>query len=88
MVIVYNYAKLLGLDNIVSDVPAGDLSGFADAASVSSWAVEAVQWAVAAGILTDNGSGILDPTGNAARVEIAVMIHNFMNFLTLSGING
>ena len=88
VVIVYNYAKLLGLDSIVSDVPAGDLSGFADAASVSSWAVEAVQWAVAAGILTDNGSGILDPTGNAARVEIAVMIHNFMNFLTLSGING
>ena len=88
VVIVYNYAKLLGLDNIVSDVPAGDLSGFADAASVSSWAVDAVQWAVAAGILTDNGSGILDPTGNAARVEIAVMIHNFMNFLTLSGING
>ena len=88
VVIVYNYAKLLGLDSIVSDVPAGDLSGFADAASVSSWAVDAVQWAVAAGILTDNGSGILDPTGNAARVEIAVMIHNFMNFLTLSGING
>ena len=88
VVIVYNYAKLLGLDNIVSDVPAGDLSGFADAASVSSWAVDAVQWAVAAGILTDNGSGILDPTGNAARVEIAVMIHNFMNFFTLSGING
>ncbi|HIX93632.1 MAG TPA: S-layer homology domain-containing protein [Firmicutes bacterium] len=88
VVIVYNYAKLLGLDSIVSDVPAGDLSGFADAASVSSWAVDAVQWAVTAGILTDNGSGLLDPTGNAARVEIAVMIHNFMNFLTLSGING
>ena len=46
---LYRYAQRKGL---VRAAAYADLSGFADAASVSAYAGEAMQWAVANGILT------------------------------------
>ena len=54
----------------------GSLSDFSDAASVSSYAVNAMQWAVANGIV--NGSnGKLNPQNNATRAEVAAILMRF-----------
>ena len=58
--------------------PAADgrLDGFADAASVSSYAEKAMQWAVANGIV--NGSdGKLNPQDNATRAEVVAILMRF-----------
>ena len=54
----------------------GSLSDFSDAASVSSYAVNAMQWAVASGIV--NGSnGKLNPQNNATRSQVAAILMRF-----------
>ena len=54
----------------------GSLSDFSDTASVSSYAVNAMQWAVANGIV--NGSnGKLNPQDNATRAEVAAILMRF-----------
>lgn len=54
----------------------GKLDSFSDAASVSSYAVNAMQWAVANGIV--NGSNDkLNPQNNATRAEVAAILMRF-----------
>ena len=54
----------------------GSLSDFSDAASVSSYAVNAMQWAVENGIV--NGSnGKLNPQDNATRAQVAAILMRF-----------
>ena len=57
----------------------GSLANFTDAASVSGYAQQAMQWATAAGIITGNGNtATLDPQGNATRAQAAAMIMRYM----------
>ena len=61
-----------------ADVPeaGGTLDAFADADTVSSYAVDAMRWAAANGIV--NGShGRLNPHGNATRAQVAAMLMRF-----------
>lgn len=61
-----------------ADVPeaGGTLDAFADADTVSSYAVDAMRWAAANGIV--NGShGRLNPQGNATRAQAAAMLMRF-----------
>ena len=54
----------------------GKLDSFSDAASVSTYATEAMQWAVAHGIV--NGSnGKLNPQNNATRAQVAAILMRF-----------
>lgn len=55
----------------------GDLSGFADAGNISSWAYENVAWAVGAGLISGKPGGLIDPMGTATRAEAATMFHRF-----------
>ncbi len=60
------------------DVPeaGGTLDAFADADTVSSYAVDAMRWAAANGIV--NGShGRLNPQGNATRAQVAAILMRF-----------
>ena len=58
-----------------------DLSTFPDGAQVSSWAKEAMQDAVALGLIngtkTPDGKVYLDPQGSAARQQVATILMNF-----------
>jgi len=54
--------------------PAGDLSGFTDRGSVSSWAVDAMSWAVGNGVINGMGNNILDPSGTATRAQLASIL--------------
>lgn len=54
----------------------GSLNSFSDAASVNSYAVNAMQWAVANGIV--NGlNGKLNPQNNATRAQVAAILMRF-----------
>ena len=58
-----------------------DLSTFPDGAQVSSWAKEAMQDAVALGLINGtkmpDGSVYLDPQGSAQRQQVATILMNF-----------
>ena len=58
-----------------------DLSTFPDGANVSSWAKEAMQDAVALGLINgtkaSDGVVYLDPQGSAARQQVATILMNF-----------
>ncbi len=50
---------------------------FADMAQVSGYALEAVAWARANGIISGKGNNRFDPKGYATRAEVATMLMNF-----------
>ena len=72
--ILFNYAKYKGYDTGAAD----DLSAFADTADVSDWALTAMRWAVASGLIQGNEQRELNPGGEASRAEIAAVITRFM----------
>ena len=71
-VMLFRYARAMGYD--VSKT--AELSAFADAGEVSDWAKEAMQWAVANGLLA-GADGKLMPQGNATRAEAAAVMQRF-----------
>ena len=55
-----------------------DLSSYQDCGSVSEYALEAMEWAVADGIISGKYDQTqLDPHGTATRAECAVMLERF-----------
>lgn len=73
--IMYRYAKYKNLD--LSG--AGSLGVFSDQDQISGYAREALAWAVGNGIINGrSGTGLVDPRGNASRVECAAIIQRFM----------
>ena len=71
--ILYRYAKQKGYD--VSKSAA--LTGFVDSDKVSSYAVDAMQWAAAEELLKGS-NGKLDPQGSATRAQVATILMRFM----------
>ena len=55
------------------------LSGYSDPNSVSSYARTAMNWAVAAGIISGKDKGRLAPKDTATRAELAQMLYRFMS---------
>ena len=75
--ILFRYAKTLGLDTEAK----ADFAGFEDGDKVSSWAADAMSWAVAEGIIAgskDGGKLYLDPQGDATRAQVALMLMRFL----------
>lgn len=70
---LYRYAQNKNYD--VSG--AKSLDGYTDAQSVSSYAVPALQWANAAGVVNGKSGSKLDPKGYATRAEVAAMLMRF-----------
>ena len=58
-----------------------ELLDFYDAGFVSSWALDAVRWAVSAGIIggsAENGRLLLLPDGSATRAQVAAMLMRYI----------
>lgn len=72
--ILYRYAKLKGYDTSKSN----KLDSFKDVDKVSSWAVEAMQWANAESLINGKSNSMLDPQGKATRAETAAILMRFM----------
>lgn len=77
-VMLNNYAKYKN-KNVNKTV---DLSKFEDSKRVSSYAIPAVQWAIASKIISGKQEGKkIDPQGSASRAEAAAMIQNYCNYI-------
>lgn len=74
-VFLYRYALAYGLTEYVTDT--SNLKNFSDAGSVSSFAEEALSWAVANGLITGRTATTLVPGGSAKRCEVATIIDRF-----------
>lgn len=71
--ILYRYAQYKGYDVSAK----ADLNKFTDADEISNYALEALQWANAEGLINGKGDGVLDPKGQAPRAEAAVILMRF-----------
>lgn len=74
-VMLLRYADLCGYDTSAR----ASLKDFADAAKVSDYAADAMQWAVANGILNGTDGKRLDPAGSATRAQCAAMLVRFQD---------
>ena len=70
--VLYRYAEYKGID--VS--ARADLSTFTDGTTVSPWAQDVVQWAVAEKLMSGNGNE-LQPKGTASRAQVATVLMNY-----------
>jgi hypothetical protein len=57
------------------------VSDFNDADQVSSWAADAMNWAVSIGLIDGTDDSTLDPSGNANRAQSATMIQRFVEHM-------
>ena len=57
---------------------ADQLDSYADGAGVSAWAREAMNWAVAQGLITGKSGGRLDPGGTASRAEVSAILMRYV----------
>ena len=73
---LYRYADYIGADTSART----SLDGFGDGAAVSSFAVEALEWAAAEGIVSGRATNppTIAPQDNASRADTAVMIQRFL----------
>ena len=75
-VFLMRYAEHLGLDTSAR----ADLSEFPDGSEASTWASQAMSWAVAEGLFSGR-DGRLDPTDGAIRAEASAVVMRFINGL-------
>lgn len=61
-----------------SPAASGSLAGYTDAGSVSGYAVDALRWAVSAGIIQGTSSATLSPQGTATRAQAAAMLQRYL----------
>jgi hypothetical protein len=72
--IMYNYWSYKG-----NDVSAEtDLSTYTDSAKISGWALNALQWANAEGLINGRTETTLVPQGTATRAESAAILHRLL----------
>ena len=73
--LLYRYAEYCG-----EDVSAmGSLMGFEDAKQISSFARDAMRWAVGEGIVNGRSETVLEPLGTATRAEIAKILYGWLS---------
>ena len=71
--ILYRYAQFKGYDVSAK----ADLSVYTDAASVGTYATDAMAWANGAGLITGTSTTTLSPAGNATRAQVATILMRF-----------
>ena len=74
--ILYRYAQY-PVPRVYVTAYTSELGKFRDRNQVSSWAQNAMSWAVYHGILQGNPDGTLNPVGKATRSQVAKMMQNY-----------
>ncbi|WP_162612245.1 S-layer homology domain-containing protein [Flavonifractor sp. An306] len=75
-VMLYRYAQDRGYD--LSNGTDSGLTSYTDADDVSPWALQAMEWACGAGLITGTGDGsTLSPQGEATRSQAAALLMRF-----------
>ena len=78
--ILYRYALYAGMD--VSAGENTNILSYEDAFDISEYAIPALQWACAAGVISDKPRGYIDPSGELTHAEFEAMFLNFLEALT------
>ena len=73
--ILYRYCELKSYDITVK----GDVSAYSDSGDIHDYALIPIKWALGNGLLSGRGNGVLAPSGNATRAEVATIIMRFYN---------
>lgn len=71
---LYRYAQLKGYDTTQGGMAIREFNDYED---ISAWALEAMTWAVNAGVINGDANNSLSPADNASRAEVAQIIMNF-----------
>ena len=71
--LLYRYAQYKGVEL----AEGADLSAYADAGQIGSWAYEALAWANAAGLVSGRSETELAPAGTALRSEVAAILARY-----------
>ena len=71
--ILHRYAQKKGYATETS----GTLANFADAQSVSSWAADAMSWAIQLGLVNGTDASHISPAKSATRAEVATILMRF-----------
>ena len=77
-VILFNYLK----KDYTLTIDSKFLDNAPDKINVSSWAVEAMQWATSAALMRGDANGTLRPRYSATRAEIATIFKRFIEIKT------
>ena len=81
--VLHHYCTYKGIDVSVGEHT--NILSYADATNVSSWAMEAMQWACGSGTIegiAKNDTMYLEPQGDAVRSRSATMIYRFCTEIT------
>ena len=73
---LYRYANRIGLDT----AKRASLSAFPDAGSVRAYSKDAMEWAVAVGLINGD-EGKINPEGSADREQLATMVMRFVKLM-------
>lgn len=76
--ILYRYCEYKGIDVSIGEFT--NILSYADVSDISSWAMEAMQWACGSGVIqgiAKNDTLYLEPQGDAIRSQSATMIFRF-----------
>ncbi len=61
-----------------SPAVSGTVGDYSDADSISSWASDAMVWAVQEGLIAGMGENTLNPQGTATRTQVAAILQRFI----------
>lgn len=64
-----------------SPAASGTIDSYTDAGSVSSYSVDAMNWAVSTGLISGTGNNSLSPQGNATRAQVAALLMHYVELL-------
>ena len=73
--ILCNYSAWKGEDTSAR----ADLSRYSDAAEISSWATDVMQWAVAEGLISGMTADELQPQESATRAQVAAILQRYLS---------
>lgn len=78
---MYRYAQHKGYNTTIT----GNIAAFYDGGTVSSYAVDAVNWAIGVGLLTGMGNNMFAPTSESTRAQAATILMRFCENIVSSG---
>ena len=74
---LYRYAGEIGMNTSAT----ADLSVYTDGGDTSTWAANAMKWAVGSGIITGTSATTLDAQGTASRAQVATMLTRLISMM-------
>ena len=81
--IIYKTAAKCNSSYIFFSSPAStDIEAYTDTGEISEWALTAMRWSVAEGMISGTSETSLSPKGVATRAQAALIIKNFVNAYT------